>query len=208
MEGLPQGVITKSLYNPIVGTNSILDDLIGGDLGAPSGVGFNWNAVKDKCPIGFDVGVLPPGIVLGLWHSQNQSPGASTVNCTTAINDGRFPSGRGIAVMQGGDLGAPRGHGYTWFLTTGERFSGDWSVVDKLPKYTVIGLTHTLNTPNYRLRWKDGIYNPSCSSCPPPPEFIRVMGGDLGAPAGQGFAWYEKLTGVEPRDLGGRYRYR
>ena len=187
-----------NLYNPPVTSSPRLDYRCGGDIGAKLQFGFSWNQVKNGTAFTVPFDQLPPGIDIGLWHSGNQRPEDSIV-------DGGLAGGAnppfGLRTVRGGDLGAPAHVGYVWFETTGTHFSGDWTIADRLPKYTVIGLTHSLNLKGHKVKWKGITYDAACSSCAPPPDFVRVSGGDLGAPAGHGFMWFEKVSGPEPSQL-------
>jgi hypothetical protein len=109
----------------------------------------------------------------------------------------RQPLRPGLAVFSGGDLGGESWHSYLWLETTGAGFSGDWRVVERLPKYTVIGLKHNRNQSGKVLFWAGRSYDPACGNCPPPPGFVRVVGGDRGARSGVGYMWYEKVTGPD-----------
>lgn len=175
----------------------------GGDLGAPRGHGFIWLMFKDKPDS--DPAVwkkLPPGIVLGLKHSTNQKRAEITVfGYDPVIGPNRLP---GFKKMNGGDRGAPIGVGYYWYesIDTGD---SDWRIIWDLPRGTVVGLRHSMNQKGLRgFWWSDDLSCEDretgrpvpCNSLDPdvlpPPGFVRVHGGDLGAPRGQGFYWYEK----------------
>jgi len=182
----------------------------GGDLGAPSGVGYRWFMFKDDVNSSPDKWKLPPGIVLGLIHSKNQlglhmqglmKQKISEIQTSQAIptvfgyNAFRGPKLiQGLKKVFGGDIGAPAGQGFYWYESTGEGFK-DWNIVNRLPKYTIIGLKHTMNQKNKTLIWMGKIYDPANPNVAPPPGFVRMSGGDLGAPYGQGFCWYEKVSG-------------
>ncbi len=94
----------------------------------------------------------------------------------------------------GGDLPAPAGEGLSWYESTGLGFT-DWSQVNNLPRGTIVGLKHSSNQPNKKLIWQGHVYDPADPNIQPPPGFIRKEGGDMGAPAGVGYFWYEKITG-------------
>lgn len=188
-----------SLYNPTVMHSSRLDYRCGGDIGAKQEFGFSWNTVNNDTPFTVPYDQLPPGIVIGLWHSGNQQRKESMVAGTLAFDGYSTPTG--LVRVNGGDLGAPSGVGYFWFETTGANFVGDWTVADRLPKYSVIGLRHTRNMKARPFVWKGIAYDAGCGSCAPPPDYVRVSGGDLGAPTGHGFVWFEKVTGPEPNAL-------
>jgi hypothetical protein len=88
---------------------------------------------------------LPPGLVLGLKHSVNQQGQTILAFNSVDATSGRIPvSDIGIRTLHGGDIGAERHQGFYWIETTGEG-NVDWSIIDRLPKYTAMGLRHTMN---------------------------------------------------------------
>ena len=60
----------------------------------------------------------------------------------------------------------------------------------------MVGLKHSLNQASKVIVWNGVTFDPVKAS-PVPAGFKRVVGGDLGAPAGQGYFWYEKINGPE-----------
>jgi len=186
----------------------------GGDLGAPSGVGFKWFAFADAGPQ--DPGqylALPPGLVIALKHSRNQAnSGIRAFGSYDPVFGPKMLNG--FVRRDGGDLGAPSGVGFFWYESTGTG-NTDWSLIDRLPAGTVVGLRHTQNLRGPEFIWQ-GKYtcrslqqpgNPpaACNSAGaiapgfapiglhmPPPGFVRMVGGDLGAPSGRGFTWFQK----------------
>ena len=96
---------------------------------------------------------------------------------------------------RGGDLGADSNAGWFWYESTGNGFDGDCAaVVTQLPRGAVIGLKHSLNQRNKTFSWNGKVYDPADPRIAPPKGFARKRGGDLGAPAGHGFVWYEKIS--------------
>lgn len=164
----------------------------GGDLGAHEGQGYCWfETTSERFTLGTtqaDFGCdLPPGLVIGLKHSQNQ-PGktlawAVTLDPFLEIGVRRFCLER----QNGGDRGAHEGVGYYWYETTGDRFTA-WDEVR--PPGLVFGLKHTLNQPNKVFVWQNRSYDPSRPDAAPP-GFERYCGGDRGAPSGHGYCWFE-----------------
>lgn len=174
---------------------SVLRHMDGGDLGAPLHRGYEWWMVRDNSqsdPASW-IGKLPPGIVLGLKHSTNQANARITVFGRDPVSSSNFP---GFRRESGGDLGASSGQGYYWYETTGQGFS-DWSLVNKLPRWTVLGLKHSRNQRNKKVLWMGREYDPANSSITPPPGFTRRIGGDRNGGSGEGYYWYEKVTGPE-----------
>lgn len=170
----------------------------GGDLGASSGQGFFYVAMPDgqiRLSKNYNKKIivenLPPGIVLGLRHSVNQAESGPRVFGCNVLGR-RIPTG--LAWYAGGDLGASAGEGFYWYETLGSQAT-DWSLVDFLPCFTVIGLKHSVNQPGKILYWAGRYYDPVNPHLPPPPGFQRMVGGDLGGSAGEGYYWYEKITG-------------
>jgi hypothetical protein len=164
----------------------------GGDLGAANHRGYEWWSLPDT---GGDPATyhLPPGVVVALKHNATQSGQVITAfghDATTGSNFTNFTR------QNGGDRGASSGVGYFWYESTGAGFT-DWASVDAmLPKYTVVGLKHSMNQSSKVLVWNGVTYDPVQTS-PVPPGFRRMAGGDMGAPNGQGYFWYEKTTGSE-----------
>ncbi len=167
----------------------------GGDLGAPAGVGYNWYAVRDQPNANPGTWRLPPGVVLALKHWPNQANSGITA---FGYDPYTGPAAlEGFVKYCGGDLGAAAGQGYCWYESTGAGFS-DWGRVDALlPRWTVVGLKHSSNQAGKRLYWNGTYFDPANANQAPPPGFARTCGGDLGAPAGVGYCWYEKLTGAD-----------
>ena len=164
----------------------------GGDLGAPNHRGYEWWSLPDTGGNPASQ-VLPPGVVVALKHNVNQSGVSITAFGHDASNSGDFTN---FKRQNGGDLGASSGQGYYWYESTGAGFTA-WSTIDSLlPKYTVVGLKHSANQSSKVFVWNGVTYDPVKTS-PVPPGFRRVNGGDLGAPNGVGYFWYEKLTGPE-----------
>ena len=139
------------------------------------------------------IGKLPPGIVLGLKHSTNQANARITVFGRDPVSSPNFS---GFRREYGGDLGASNGQGYYWYETTGQGFS-NWSLVNKLPRWTVVGLKHSRNQRNKKVLWMGREYDPANSTITPPPGFERRTGGDRNGGSGEGYYWYEKVTGPE-----------
>lgn len=187
--------------DPTVFPHPLLTYLCGGDEGAPDNVGFAWNSFPDGAGPPPETLGLPAGVVFYLWHDRTQEKPVRFYDVDS----------RRASVFRGGDYGSgsplrfdQEWHGFHWHETTGAGFDGDWSLVDRLPRYTVIGLKHNVNQQAKRLFWlspdrKSMItYDPACETCPAPPGFRRVHGGDRGSPAGKGYDWYEKTGGAEP----------
>jgi hypothetical protein len=134
---------------------------------------------------------LPPGIIIGL--ETNSDPTIKVFGVDAFYGPEYLPE----AIFKkecGGDLGADKGEGLCWYESTGLGFK-DWSQVNNLPRGTVIGLKHSLNQPNKKLIWQGVVFDPVDPNIKPPPGFARKVGGDDGAPAGEGYFWYEKITG-------------
>lgn len=165
---------------------------MGGDLGAPSGVGYCWfetagerfTFTAAQAEFACD---LPPGLVIGLKHSQNQRgktvAWAATLDPAAEVGVQRFCLER----QNGGDRGASEGVGYYWYETTGARFDA-WDA--PRPQGLVFGLKHTLNQPTKVFVWRNRSYDPARPDAAPP-GFERYCGGDRGAPSGHGYCWFE-----------------
>jgi hypothetical protein len=149
--------------------------LHGGDRGAPANEGFYWWMIPTEAPLAsLRMEEIPPGVALGLWHSQNMSA---------------IPADFRLVSVRGGDLGAPSGQGFVWYETQ-DTSRVNWDVVDMLPPYTVVGLKHSANQRNKTFVWRDGQTYDPLVACPD--GFDRKDGGDRGASSGTGFYWCEK----------------
>jgi|GEM_PF-4448651 len=114
-----------------------------------------------------------PGLVIGLRHSLNQSQVPKV-----------YPTTYHIGCM-GGDRGAPKGHGFMWFMLMDRSRSG---LSEQIPSGVVFGLKHILNQKKVRLP----VLGNDAAHCPPPtPGFIIQYGGDAKAPEWRGYIWYE-----------------
>jgi hypothetical protein len=164
----------------------------GGDEGAALHRGYEWWMIPDDRNASSASWKLPPGIALGLKHSQHQK-GITVFGRDPYSGPSSFP---GFKKQAGGDLGAPSGQGYYWYESTGDGFS-DWTVVERLPRWSVLGLKHSINQRNKTFSWNGIVYDPANPNIAPPPGFLRKIGGDIGAPSGQGYCWYEKVVGPE-----------
>ena len=150
---------------------------------------------------------IPPGLVFGLKHTMDSDNQHILAFNTIDASHDWIISNLALRRPSAGDIGAPRNEGYKWIKSTSSSENVDWSLIDRLPRYTIMGLRHTMNLSpqkDYYLQifWQ-GRY--SCSyhkkqvpcdctneSILPPPGFIRRGNIDLGAPKGEGFCWYEK----------------
>lgn len=168
----------------------------GGDLKAPLHRGYEWWIVQDSPESNPASYKLPPGIVLGLKHSVNQARAGITVFGYDPVSGPNFLSGYSFKKERGGDLGASSGQGYYWYESTGEAFS-DWNLADRLPRWTVLGLKHSRNQKDKKVTWKGNIYDPANPNVFPPQGFERRSGGDRNGGSGEGYYWYEKVTGPE-----------
>lgn len=172
----------------------------GGDQGAPNHRGYEWFMINDSKSIPFS-GKIPPGIVFALKHSMNQSREKITLFGFDPVNGPQNLLNQIFEKKIGGDLKAPSGQGYYWYESTGKDFS-DWSEVDRLPRFTVIGLKHSRNQRDKRLVWKGKVYDSANPNIAPPEGFQRRSGGDVSGGMSNfvpdnGFCWYEKVSGPE-----------
>ncbi len=180
--------------------------LHGGDQGDHGGLGFDWFMQIDPGAAWSSqmMNSIPPGLVVGLKHTMNQR-GMHIVafNSVDVASTGGFI---GFRRIHGGDRGAPSGEGFSWFESNGEG-QIDWSLIDRLPKFTIMGLRHTMNLrpdQDYSLQivWPGRhscTYNGTAVPCDctktsitPPSGWARMGSLDRGAPSGDGFCWYEK----------------
>jgi hypothetical protein len=201
------GLVLSVWHNPNLGpintpSSQYVTELRGGDLGASSGQGLIWWMVQTFPPDSV-VTSLPAGLLIELKHNVNQR------NLTVPYGDPVNPSditvsfpGVNLQLQReiGGDRGASSGQGYCWYETTSNNFSA-WDQAEMyLPKGTILCLKHSLNQPNKSGVWRGQTYDPvECARrfLPPPPTFVARAGGDLGAPSGQGYFWFEKESGPD-----------
>ena len=174
----------------------------GGDLGASkSGEGYSWFMLPDDPKSDPGSWHLPPGIVFALNHSVNQKNDSSiTAFGHDPLKDGSF---KGFKRQHGGDLGptTKSGDGYYWYESTGENEPIDWSIIEKLPQGTIVGLKHSVNQPRDKgIDWKAGgevtrHFNPTVPGQGTPDGFKIMHGGDRGASAaGEGYYWFQKVS--------------
>ncbi len=181
-------------------------DYEGGD---PSGAFFTWWSYPDapryvdsRCTLSASLEALPAGMVLGLMHSMTGSNMNTTVFGCEPWRDPN-PTTIGITRMDGGDRGARSGVGYYWYTTTSVTapysVSAEyWDYLERaLPRYTVFGLCHSVNQRETAFHWRGRVFNACDRAQGIPVGFVRVAGGDLEADAGEGYYWFEKITGPE-----------
>jgi hypothetical protein len=186
--GLRHTVNQTQLFSGIRGgpDTPAIDVRQGGDLGAPSGQGYTWFNIRDD--ITDALGILrgqfplPPGLVLAFKHSVNQPERITAFGQDPVIDAGVLP---GFTLQNGGDLDGSAGQGFYWYESTGDGFSDFAHLNDILPRWTVIGLKHTINQSSKRLIWNGQTFDPGDARQAPPDGFERAAGGDIGAPAGQ-----------------------
>jgi len=105
----------------------------------------------------------------------------------------------------GGDIGADPGHGYCWFEVVDDQFD-DATSRERLPRYSVVGLVHTQQEAggyDGTFVWNGQTYSALPNEHHPqqprhmPPGFRWMHGGDQGGEPGEGYYWFEKLSGPE-----------
>ncbi len=192
----------------------------GNDRGGSSGQGYCWWMISDNPDANaFDWSKgLPSGLVLALDHLPNFPSGSGLLGDTRPTSFGldpidEFLSGPtlkyGFLLPQdGGDLdpGAQDSSwkkeywGFYWLETSNPDFSNWDEAEKKLPKGTILGLKHSMNQPEKKVSWRGQQYDPVTSyrdRTGSPPTFVARHGGDLGAPSGEGYYWFEKTTGPD-----------
>jgi hypothetical protein len=88
--------------------------------------------------------------------------------------------------MKGGDENAPAGKGFSWTtFDQGPEFEPSHF---KLPAGIVFGLKHSVHQKQVKITvvGNDPVTGPAAF-----PGFVKMFGGDDGAPSKQGFYWYE-----------------
>ncbi|HRD81490.1 MAG TPA: PAN domain-containing protein [Saprospiraceae bacterium] len=136
---------------------------------------------------------LPPGIVVGLAYSysfnleNDKVFGYKPFKGPESLGGGKFKK------QNGGDLGAPEGIGWYWYESTGLGFS-DWSMIECLPRGTVVGLKHSINQKGKQFVWQGINYDATNPAISPPQGFLRRHYGDMGTYINEGYYWYEKIT--------------
>ncbi|MDC3959922.1 hypothetical protein [Polyangium jinanense] len=122
-----------------------------------------------------------PSIVFALRHS------------VTQVNIFGGPK-ENVSSLFGGDRGARSGEGYSWYSFRDR--PSDQPSGFKLPPGVVFGLTHSAHmNPSAVTVFGKNPYRDREA----PAGFTREFGGDLEAPAGQGYYWYES-TGKDFSD--------
>jgi len=183
--------------------------------------GLGFVTIKD-IPANSDIlRKLPPGLILGLrtriYNTGEQSKvfGQEPQFYEQTVTPGPLPGVKTFCALDYTTANTPHKLGSrcerAWFETVNDVADVDWSLVERLPRYTVVGLKYESNNDGDWVgnqRWKrltwigpNGtgmkLYDPSCDDCSPPPGFVRVEAGDLNAPAGQGYVWFMKITGPD-----------
>jgi hypothetical protein len=177
------------------------------DLSASSGEGYCWWQIYDNPnanPADWEK-KLPSGIVLALsYHEFMAGDGRVTSFGASPEWEGTYAYGF-LSKQTGFDVEKGSGrHAFPtsvyWFETYNPDFS-NWDEAEKnLPKGTVLGLKHNGAQPDKKVTWRGQEYDPVNSyrnGIASPPTFTAKHGGDLGAPSGAGFYWYEKTTGPD-----------
>jgi hypothetical protein len=197
------------------------------DEGAETGAGFCWweiinfKALPQDYFLGWEntsEAKLPGGLCLGLRHSLQENEWNNyydTVCGYSATTTSRFAMPFNLWKEDGGDEGGSVHEGFYWWETVsngngnGETIIGNnapftkWDEAENnLPKGTVLCLKHSKHQPKKTVEWRGIVYDPVKSyreQAPSPPTFIPRYEGDIGADTdhGEGFYWYEKMTGPE-----------
>jgi hypothetical protein len=180
------------------------------DLSASPGEGYCWWQVYDNPNADPDdwSNKLPSGLVLALlFYEQMAGDGRVTSFGVSPDQEGTYAYGF-LLKQEGYDLEEHTSavgkyripFSVYWFETYNPDFS-NWDEAEKnLPKGTVLGLKHTSAQPDKKVTWRGQEYDPVNSyrdRIASPPTFTARHGGDLGAPSGEGFYWYEKTTGPD-----------
>lgn len=207
----------------------------GGDLDGHQGEGYYWYETNG---IGFQFQAnspstdaaemerwrifsrqLPSGLVFGLKHSVNQ-PGKALlwlgeVREFTAWRPEQYdPVNEHLLIpmpferQNGGDRDGSAGQGYYWYEVSPDMVQT--SACDaSLPGGLAFGLKHSMNQPNKKLTWHGQVFDAAQRGGPRPPGFARCHGGDLGAPSGQGYYWFETVGqgSTQQNSLGGSCGY-
>jgi hypothetical protein len=180
------------------------------DLSASSGEGYCWWQVYDNPnanPADWEK-KLPSGIVLALlFYNQMAGDGRVTSFGVSPDQEGTYAYGF-LLKQVGYDLEEHTSavgkyripFNVYWFETYNPDF-GNWNEAEKnLPKGTVLGLKHSDAQPDKTVTWRGQQYDPVKSyrdRIASPPTFTVKHGGDMGAPSGEGYYWYEKTAGPD-----------
>jgi hypothetical protein len=123
---------------------------------------------------------LPPGLVLSLYPLESQ--GSFGVSKPTKIfyssDVARYPKSAVIINNHDDQLG--------WLETTG-RCSVEWSLIEKLPKFTIVGLKNHRTQKTKSFKWQEKVYDCADSEQTAPPGFRRAFSRD--------YCWFEKTIG-------------
>lgn len=139
---------------------------------------------------------LPPGVVFAFEHGvfgdadKKELPAALVCGWPEYMFNGKFKK---MKVKQLGWTQSATAD-VCWYESTGQGFN-NWPKVNQLPRGTMVGLKHSIRQSGKNVVWQGVVLDPADKSIAPPPGFTRKFGGDHGAPSGEGFYWYEKVTG-------------
>ena len=140
-----------------------------------------------------DLDRIPPGVVVGLTDMNDIKNGTKFFGINAAEGP-NYILNRRFKKECGGDEGSFGSHGLCWYERTGENLV-NLCDIEALPRGTIIGLKHNKYQADKKLIWGNSVFDPANPNINPPLGFIRREGGDDGAPAGEGYFWYEKITG-------------
>lgn len=134
--------------------------------------------------------LAPPGLVMGIWHSLN-SFGRQGAPKWDRLPPPTSQAGPYLKGVLGGDLGAPEGEGFSWWMVKDNPngLPADWG--GKLPPGLVFGLRHSINNSEDDDITVFGQSSVDGYSYIYGANFDKTVGGDEKAPKGEGFFWYE-----------------
>lgn len=164
------------------------------DKGESSGQGFDWWTVPDKPGADPSNWKLPPGVVVGLRHT-NQGDAGVTAFGHNATQEGNFAD---FSKMWGSDCcGNDYPFGFSWYVSNGSNFNwaADQAWADHLPQGTVVGLKQKFRNSDYSFTWGTANYNATDKNGPTPPGYVRICTTDDGA-GSDSLCWFEKTWGV------------
>jgi hypothetical protein len=137
---------------------------------------FKWFMIADipdNTKVGYNI--LPPGLVLSLFPNRYSNViGPSNSGAVRYLTDG-------VIIKK-------KDRRFHWEETIGRLFV-NWSLIEKLPKFTIVGLKNHRSQKNESFKWQEKVYDCADLEKLAPPGFRRVFE--------YYYCWFEKTTGPD-----------
>jgi len=156
-------------------------------LGNPKGPDikhdFKWFMISGEPVMKPKAGCqLPPGLVFSLYPIGSQ-PDLRPTEIYNSSDVIRYPKGPVVVGQHDDQIG------WLGWLETIGRCIVDWSLIEKLPKFTIVGLKNHRIQKSKSIKWQGKTYDCAESEQTPPPGFRRGVLRD--------YCWFEKTTGPD-----------